>query len=445
MKSIRLIEESLSDRYRIIRELGEGASSRVYLAEHLKLKTYRAIKCISKSHPLQSQFRLEADLLMNLSHPSIPVLYDFWEDADNLYLIEEYVEGESLGQYMLYHDHISQEYIMQLGIRLCGVLEYLHSRQPYPVYYMDLKPEHIFLCGDLVKIIDFGIASYQTGREEKFQHYGTIGYAAPEQYTDLPPTPATDLYALGKVLEQLLKKSDGSRHLKQIVRKTLEPDSGRRYLGAAALKKDLVKELERTCQKQSGKKNRHLLEQIAVVGAEPGIGTTHIAVSLNIYLNQQKQPCIYQNVTEEDIVSFLAESHFLFKGADGVCHREWFRGIPYDGAKEKQKGVSEDVYVQVTDYGSRLEECVLAQAEYTILVIGGSPWEEEAAKRACQKLQYMEHLIILCNHGHRNICKRYAAMFGRRVYSFPYDPDAFACSRRKRELFAKILQKEGRR
>ena len=165
----------LFGKYRVLRQLGGGASSQVYLAEHVKLKTYRAVKRISKAHPLQSQFRLEAKLLKNLSHPSIPIIYDIEEDESYFYMIEEYVEGESLQEYLLYHDTISQDYIMQLGIRLCEVFIYLHSRKPHPLCYKDLKPEHIIVCGNFVKIVDFGIASYITSAGKKFHEKNAVG------------------------------------------------------------------------------------------------------------------------------------------------------------------------------------------------------------------------------------------------------------------------------
>lgn len=281
----------LFGKYRILCQLGEGASGQVYLAEHMKLKTYRAVKRISKAHPLQSQFRLEANLLKNLSHPSIPIIYDLEEDASYLYMIEEYVEGESLQEYLLYHDNISQDYIMQLGIRLCDVFAYLHSRKPHPVCYKDLKPEHIIVCGNSVKIVDFGIAAYITSRGKKFHEkkktqnksadpffwLGTVGYAAPEQYTGKGLTPAADLYALGRVLWQMERKAESSsKNLKRIIQKAAAEDIGKRYESAEELKQALEQEMKRVCPQKNG--NTHLCYHIAAVGAKAGVGTTHIAL-----------------------------------------------------------------------------------------------------------------------------------------------------------------------
>ena len=76
----------MSGKYRILSCLGKGNSSEVFLAEHRKLKAYRAVKCISKSaHPMQPQLLLEADILKNLKHPGIPTIYDVEEDDKSYY------------------------------------------------------------------------------------------------------------------------------------------------------------------------------------------------------------------------------------------------------------------------------------------------------------------------------------------------------------------------
>lgn len=441
-------EVLLSDRYRILRPLGEGGSSKVYLAEHLKLKTYRAIKCISKSHPLQSQFRLEADLLKSLSHPAIPLIYDIEEDNEYLYIIEEYVEGESLQHYMLYHDLISQEYIMQIGIRLCEVFIYLHGRRPDPVFYQDLKPQHIIVCGDSIRIIDFGIASYITSQGRHFQQFGTIGYAAPEQYTGEAIYATTDLYALGKVLEQLLGKSSKnySKNLKKIIRKTVNASPAMRYKNAEQLKEALEQELNRVCPRSNGKGQTHLSYHIAVAGAKAGIGTTHIAAAVTAFCNQQKIPCIYLSMTGQDIVETLIRNGYLREQSCGIYQRSYFRAIlPDSGMPECDVSKKSQIESYVLDYGSNLAGAKLAEADYTILVIGGNEWEQACALEAYETMKCAENLIVICNYNHRHICKKYAGLFQKRVYSFPFDADPFAVTKEKRSLFRNILQKERRR
>lgn len=446
----------LFGKYRILRLLGEGASSQVYLAEHVKLKTYRAVKRISKAHPLQSQFRLEANLLKNLSHPSIPIVYDIEEDESYLYMIEEYVEGESLQEYLLYHDSISQDYIMQLGIRLCDVFAYLHSRKPHPVCYKDLKPEHIIVCGNSVKIVDFGIASYITSRGKKFHEnknaecmpaepffqFGTIGYAAPEQYAGACPTPAADLYALGRVLHQMERKAgNSSKNLKRIIQKAAAEDIGRRYVSAEELKQALEQEMKRVCPPKYG--NTHLCYHIAAAGVKTGIGTTHIALAATACLNSQGHSCIYQSKNETDTVELFIRGHYVSEERDGVYGSGYFKGIlkkngePDKGAQAAGKPEESSF---VMDFGNRLEDCLAEEADYTILVIGGSSWEVECSLKALERFGNVEKLIVVCNFNHRKICRKYAALSGRRIYCFPFDENPLKVTREKQRLFAKMLQ-----
>ena len=91
-------------------------------------------------------------------------------------MIEEYIQGESLETFVSHQKSISEELIVKLGIQLCDIFTYLHHLSPYPILYQDLKPEHIILCGDQVKLLDFGIASFFTGFGKNFQLYGTSRY-----------------------------------------------------------------------------------------------------------------------------------------------------------------------------------------------------------------------------------------------------------------------------
>ena len=84
-------------------------------------------------------------------------------------MIEEYIQGESLETFVSHQKSISEELIVKLGIQLCDIFTYLHHLSPYPILYQDLKPEHIILCGDQVKLLDFGIASFFTVFEKNFQ------------------------------------------------------------------------------------------------------------------------------------------------------------------------------------------------------------------------------------------------------------------------------------
>ena len=125
-------------KYRVLSTLGTGNSSTVYLAEHIRLNVYRAIKCIPKDTSLVSSPSSEATLLKNLNHPGIPIIYDIEEDEHFFYIIEEFIQGQSIDTFVSYQK-ISHELLIKFCIQLCDILDYLHHLMPYPILYQDLK------------------------------------------------------------------------------------------------------------------------------------------------------------------------------------------------------------------------------------------------------------------------------------------------------------------
>ena len=114
----------------------------------------RAIKQIPRKEADATPVLSEALLLKNLKHPGIPIVFDLEEDEKNIYVIEEYIAGESLEAFALHQSKISEKKIIQIGIQLCDILIYLHGQKPSPLLYLDMKPEHIFLCAGQVRLVD---------------------------------------------------------------------------------------------------------------------------------------------------------------------------------------------------------------------------------------------------------------------------------------------------
>jgi WD40 repeat protein/tRNA A-37 threonylcarbamoyl transferase component Bud32 len=210
----------LRQRYRVLSRIGEGGFGAVYKAEDTSLGNRKvAIKEMSQ-RGLQSQelqeakeaFHREALLLAGLAHPSLPRIYEHFSEGGNWYLVMDFIEGETLEDYLENHDgHVSVMEALQLGIKLCRVLEYLHGRQP-PIIFRDLKPANIMLeQSGQVYLVDFGIARhFKPGQTHDTIAFGSPGYAAPEQYGKAQTTPRSDVYSLGALLHQLLSGHDPS-------------------------------------------------------------------------------------------------------------------------------------------------------------------------------------------------------------------------------------------
>ena len=438
--SFRITETILSGRYKILSTLGIGSTSTVYLAEHIKLKVYRAVKCIPKSTPMVTSLTLEAALLKNLNHSGIPLIYDVEEDEQFFYMIEEFVQGESLDIY-LSHQSISHELLLKFGIQLCDIFNYLHHLMPYPILYQDLKPEHIIVCGNELKLIDFGIASFFTGSGETYQIYGTKDFAAPEALAGLPVSPLSDIYSIGKILEYLsLHTADsGSSHFNKIIQKAISDCEADRYETARLLQEELEKELRFACPAVS-----HLRKEITVIGSKSGVGTTHIAISLASVLNQSGYSALYMEQHKTDSLHAMLRENPSVKERNGICYYRYFRGIPNYGPGIRLPKPKASIYVKDCGVYEPDRTELDPENEY-LFVLSGSPWDFERTILAGKRLLSSENVTFLCNYSNRAAAKKLAARLNRKVYCFPFDTDAFSCTPEKKQLFFHIFSLERRK
>src|SRR6266581_1829375 len=211
----------LKQRYRIIGQVGKGGFGAVYKATDIRSNNrLLAVKEVNPSgqNPqgiaeATAAFKREALLLTGLAHQSLPHIYDHFSEAGSRYLAMDFIEGETLEERLgkTPGGRLPLEKALSIGIQLCSVLDYLHTRQQ-PIIFRDLKPGNIMLTpGGLVYLIDFGIARhFKAGQARDTAAFGSPGYAAPEQYGKAQTTPRSDIYGLGATLHQLLTGDDPS-------------------------------------------------------------------------------------------------------------------------------------------------------------------------------------------------------------------------------------------
>lgn len=201
----------IDNRYEILKLIGQGGMSQVYLAMDKRNKKW-AIKEIRKyrndklnDFVVQSAIA-EANLLKKFDYSAIVRIVDIVNTDDAIYIIQDYIEGKTLSQILYEYGAQPQELVVEWGIKLCEALKYLHTREP-AIIYRDMKPANIMLTssGD-IRIIDFGIArEYKQNNIADTAVLGTRGYAAPEQYGGKGQTDArTDIYGLGATLYHLV-------------------------------------------------------------------------------------------------------------------------------------------------------------------------------------------------------------------------------------------------
>ncbi len=206
------IGEIVDGKYEILREIGRGGMSVVYLAMDKRLNKQWAIKEFRKDKDDASkQVALkalldEANLMKKLDHPTLPRIVDIINLQTSVYIVMDYIEGESLNKVLDSYGAQPQEAVIEWAKQLSDVLDYLHTQNP-PVIYRDMKPANIMLKPDgTVRLIDFGIArEYKEGKAGDTEAIGTRGYAAPEQFGGRGQTDArTDIYSLGVTLYHLV-------------------------------------------------------------------------------------------------------------------------------------------------------------------------------------------------------------------------------------------------
>src|SRR5712692_266451 len=257
----------IRQRYHVIAQVGKGGFGAVYKAEDSELgNRIVAVKEMSQRGLTTQEiaeaadaFKREALLLAGLLHPNLPRIYDHFFDAGHWYLVMDFIEGETLEGYLanLGKDHLPIEEVVDIGIQLCTVLDYLHTQQP-PIIFRDLKPANVIRTANgHLYLIDFGIARhFKPGQAKDTVAFGSPGYAAPEQYGKAQTTPQSDIYSLGATLHQLLTGTDPSEkpfhfapmgkgvqpipaHLERLVMQMVEMDEDKRPASMAAIRQEL--------------------------------------------------------------------------------------------------------------------------------------------------------------------------------------------------------------
>ncbi len=197
-------------KYQITEVIGRGAMGVVYKAFDPNIRRTVAMKTVrldaveeGRSPAMLARFKNEAQAAGRLSHPGIVAIYDYGEEHGLAYIAMEYIEGNSLREYLSRGTRFGQRDAVSIMAQLLEALAYAHERG---VWHRDIKPANLIVMRNgKLKIADFGIARIESSN---LTHVGVVmgtpGYMAPEQYTGAAVDLRVDVFSAGVVMYELL-------------------------------------------------------------------------------------------------------------------------------------------------------------------------------------------------------------------------------------------------
>lgn len=203
-----MIGKRISGRYKVLDMIGGGGMANVYLAHDMILDRDVAVKMLRLDYVNDEEFikrfHREAQSATSLAHPNVVSIYDVGEEGDIYYIVMEYVEGDTLKQYIHKHSPLSVETVIAIMQQITSAIAHAHQNH---IIHRDIKPHNILIDKDgKVKVTDFGIAMAlsATSITQTNSVLGSVHYLSPEQARGGMANKKSDIYSLGIVMFELL-------------------------------------------------------------------------------------------------------------------------------------------------------------------------------------------------------------------------------------------------
>lgn len=413
----------LFDRYIVERFLSKGGFGEVYLVRQINLEVFRAVKCIRKCSAGEELARKEADILKNLNHPGIPTVIDVEENSEYIFIIEEFVEGESLQQLISKKVHFSKKTVLDYAIKLCEIVEYLHKQG---IFHEDIKPTNILVTDGQIKLVDYGNAI----RKDLESPVAATQYYSPPEVYEGKKDERTDVYGIGTVILYMMegslnvgKLSDiAPQELSKIVSKCLSHQEKERYADVRELKKELLCCIKKNVSVSEQKVN------IAFFGAYRHAGTTHLSIAAAKYLTERKhcgKRVILMECNESgDFIKLLGETKRL-RFDSGIYCTSGLRVVP--NYRDYVETDLKDGEIIVRDYGEITREKMqeAANCEYICICTGTKTYELDTLGEIFPILKdYKGKVTILFNFADAKSFKKAVKACGPyKPVRAPYSPE----------------------
>lgn len=389
----------ICNKYKILSQIKNDNKGRVFLAEHIHIGVKRIIKECAPNEVIRQNLMHEAYVLNRLKHSHIPALIDTENNGDSFYVIEEYIDGECLYDYIKKNGVLDSRQALSYAGQLSHILEYLHSSVSLKVCHLDIQPKNIILKDGNVYLIDFGSSRLYNDSDQKLPSTATGGFAPPWQYDthfgeNMEEWLAADIYGFGAVLLYMvtgklpddnviksLKQSKISETLVDIITLTLNKEIRYRQKNISIICKRLDR--AHTCD-TTWDYAYERTPSISVVGAGSGAGTTYVSLAMAEYIRAMKYLPLYEEKNSTDMIRIFAGAH---------------PEIPYDrgcfiyhGIRLKpnyENDIATDIYsdVLVRDEGEFKNTQIYG--DMIILVISPDEWG------LCKAVSALEHISVL--------------------------------------------------
>lgn len=429
--------------YREITVLCNHQDTIVYLAQHVKLLDKFVIKRIKKDSFAYQQAIMEAKLLQSLQHPFIPTLYSVFDEQDALYLVEQYMEGDSLHS-ICQSEQLPISTILSYSIQLCDLISYLHLL-PNPILHLDINPHNIIVNQSRLALIDFSAAIALNDTNRCISRYGTVGFAAPEQFCNKPLDERTDIYGIGSTIKYMLDQNSSSNSkelnreyasLNQIIRKCRRKRRTQRYSRVQQVGSLLSQILERQVGQ---KKEKELL--IAIAGTQSHIGSTHTSLLICSYLIAQKKKCLYAELNNTRAAKYMIMEEQKLN-QEAIYEYEHIPILPSVEKLSCLEQYRTKYSVIVVDYGILTSQNMIdfENSDLRFLVYGEKVYELPVTEQCLKSMTSFRNTYFLTNF---QTAKESKKLFGvvpkEQCFSLPFEPELSRKFGKCEAIFSQIL------